>query len=252
MNQFIKNLNRLEFAVTFACTGKCKHCSEGDHIHCTDHIDGDVAVDLIGKVCQAFQIDSLMTFGGEPLLFAEDVCKIHAQAKRMGIPKRQIITNGYFSKEDSVIQQTAEKLVKSGANAILISVDAFHQETIPMEPVKIFAKALRSTGVSLHMQPAWLVSKEDPNPYNEKTKAILKEFAQLGIEESSGNVIFPSGNAIKYLGEYFKEGEIPENPYEEDPRDIRAICISPNGDVLGGNVYRADIMRLIEEYKPAR
>ena len=121
-----------------------------------------------------------------------------------------------------------------------------------MEPVKIFAEAVRPTGIPLHTQSAWLVSKEDPNPYNEKTKAILKEFAQLGIEEGSGNVIFPSGNAIKYLGEYFKEGEIPENPYEEDPRDVRAICISPNGGVLGGNVYRTDIMKLIEGYQPAR
>lgn len=29
MNEYIKNLNRIEFVVTRACTGKCKHCSEG-------------------------------------------------------------------------------------------------------------------------------------------------------------------------------------------------------------------------------
>ena len=39
-----------------------------------------------------------MTFGGEPLLYPETVCKIHSAAKEMNIPKRELITNGYFSK----------------------------------------------------------------------------------------------------------------------------------------------------------
>ncbi len=39
MNEYVKNLNRIEFVVTMACTGRCKHCSEGEHISCTGHID---------------------------------------------------------------------------------------------------------------------------------------------------------------------------------------------------------------------
>ena len=31
MNKYLKNLNRIEFVVTMACTGKCKHCSQGEH-----------------------------------------------------------------------------------------------------------------------------------------------------------------------------------------------------------------------------
>lgn len=31
MNKYIKNLNRIEFVVTMACTGRCIHCSEGEH-----------------------------------------------------------------------------------------------------------------------------------------------------------------------------------------------------------------------------
>ncbi len=250
MNEFIKNLNRIEFSVTLACSGKCKHCSQGDHIHCADHIDGDVAADVLKKICTAFKIESLMTFGGEPLLYANDVCKIHREAKRMGIPKRQMITNGYFNKDEAKIKEIAMKIAECGVNDILLSVDAFHQETIPLEPVKLFAEAIKSTELYIRTHPAWLVSKEDPNPYNVKTRELLKEFEQLGMKESSGNVIFPSGNAVKYLGEYFTGDELPDNPYEEDPEDVRAICISANGDVLSGNVYCTDIMKLIDEYQP--
>ena len=251
MNEYLKNLNRLEFAVTFSCSGKCRHCSQGSHPDCPEHIDGDAAAGAVHKICQAFQINSLMTFGGEPLLYSEAVCKIHKGAKRSGIPKRQIITNGYFSRDPSIIRKTASRLAESGVNELLLSVDAFHQETIPLEPVKIFAEAVREAGIFLRTHPAWLVSREDGNPYNEKTREILKEFAQSGIRESSGNIIFPSGNAARYLSEYFREGELPPNPYEEDPRDVRAICISPSGDVLGGNIYRTDIMELIDAYRPA-
>jgi len=28
-NQYLKNPNKIEFVVTYACTGHCKHCSEG-------------------------------------------------------------------------------------------------------------------------------------------------------------------------------------------------------------------------------
>ena len=97
MNEYVKNLNRIEFVVTMACTGNCKHCSEGDHTNCAGSIDADVAVKAIRQVCERYQIESLMTFGGEPLLCPEIVCAIHSTAKEMGIPKRSLITNGYFS-----------------------------------------------------------------------------------------------------------------------------------------------------------
>ena len=62
-------------------------------------------------------------------------------------------------------------------------------------------------------------------------------------------MIFPEGNALKYLAEYFTE-ERPENPYVEDPRDVRCVSFSPNGDVLGSNVYKHDIMEIIRDYEP--
>ena len=36
-------------------------------------------------------------------------------------------------------------------------------------------------------------------------------------------MIFPSGNALKYLREYFDEDAAPVSPYEEDPEDIRLV-----------------------------
>ncbi len=213
----------------------------------SEHIDGDVAAGVVRSLCGKYDMESLMTFGGEPLLYADQVFKIHTAAKEMNIPKRQIITNGYFSKEEKRIRETAVKLVESGVNDICLSVDAFHQESIPLEPVKIFAEEVRTADIRFRVHPAWLVDADNVNPYNQRTKEILAEFEQMGIAASKGNNIFPSGNALKYLSEYFDMSREYVNPYDQDPEDVRAICVNANGDidVLAGNVYREDILDMI-------
>lgn len=250
MNEYVKNLNRIEFVITMACTGKCKHCSEGEHENCTEHIDASVAAKAVREICENFQIRSLMTFGGEALLYPETVCAIHKEATRMGIPQRDLITNGYFSNDFNRIREVVWMLKDSGVVNILLSVDAFHQETIPLEPVKCFAECVKEAKINLRLSPAWLVSEDDDNRYNRKTREIIEEFAGLQIPVGSGNVIFPSGNALKYLKEYFDKNGAPRNPYEDDPNDIRAIGFSPNGDVLDGNVYEKGILDIIRDYQP--
>ena len=146
------------------------------------------------------------------------------------------------------IRSVAGRLAECGVNDLLLSVDAFHQETIPLGAVKGFARAAKEQGIPIRLQPAWLVSQEHKNPYNEKTRAILESFADLDIPVGDGNVIFPEGNALKYLAEYFADGA-PENPYEEDPRDVRCISFSPDGGVLDGNAKEKDILEIIESYR---
>ena len=132
---------------------------------------------------------------------------------------------------------------------MLLSVDAFHQETIPLNVVRQFAAEAEKCGIPIRLQPAWLVSASDNNPYNRKTREILDSFADMEIPVGEGNVIFPEGNALKYLAEYFTD-ELPENPYAEDPFDARCVSFEPNGNVLGGNVYERDIMEIIRDYLP--
>ena len=249
MNTYLKNLSRIEFVVTMACTGKCKHCSQGEH-RSNDSIDINLASEAVRKIASEYNITSVMTFGGEPLLEYETVCEIHKTAKELNIAHRQLITNGYFSKDFDKIKSVAMMLAESGVNDILLSVDAFHQETIPLEYVKYFAETVMATGTSIRVQPAWLVSEEGDNPYNNKTKEILAEFNNMGIVSNEGNVIFPMGNALKYLGEYLKPMAEDKNPYWEDPADVRAICFSANGDILGSNIYKDDIVNILHNYKP--
>ena len=248
-NKYTKNLNKIEFVVTYACTGRCKHCSEGDHESCGEHIETQTAAEAVRAVAAEYDIKTVMAFGGEPLLYTDAVYAIMTAAKESGVQKRQVITNGYFSKNAEKIREVALRLAECGVNDLLLSVDAFHQETIPLEIVKKFAAEAKNCGIPMRLSPAWLVSVEDNNPYNRKTREILASFCDLSIPTGEGNVIFPEGNAKKYLAEYFAEAA-PENPYEEDPCDVRTLSFSPNGDVLDGNVYRESILEIIKNYAP--
>ena len=250
MNPYLKNLHKIEFVVTDACTGRCKHCSAGDHVSSGERIDPKVAADAVQRIAAAYDVKTVMAFGGEPLLYTDAVFEIMAAATAARVAKRQVITNGYFTKGSAQMRAVAKELAACGTNELLLSVDAFHQETIPLNAVRAFAAEAKSFGIPVFLQPAWLVSATDRNPYNQKTREILDSFADLGLRENAGNIVFPEGNALKFLSAYFKNGA-PENPYVEDPFDVRCVSFSANGDVLDGNVYRRDIMDILENYRPA-
>ena len=201
------------------------------------------------KISAEYDIKTVMTFGGEPLLYTDAVCAIMCVARDMNVPRRQVITNGYFSKSADSIRETIRKLAECGVNDLLLSVDAFHQETILLDTVKFFAAEAQKCGIPIRLQPSWLVSFADDNSYNIKTREILSSFAEMEIPVGEGNVIFPEGNALKYLADYFTD-ILPKNPYVENPRDVKCVSFSSNGDVLNGNVYKRDIMEIINNYTP--
>lgn len=248
-SRYFENLEKIEFVVTYACTGRCKHCSEGDHVACGEFIDPKIAADAVRKVVSEYGIKTVMAFGGEPLLYPDAVFEIMSAASGLGVPKRQVITNGFFEKSPARIAEVAKMLKNCGVNDLLLSVDAFHQETVPLDTVKNFAREIKKAGIPVRLQPAWLKSKDHDNPYNRKTREILDSFCDMGIYENEGNIVFPEGNAKKYLAEYFTDG-IPENPYAQDPENITCLSVSPNGDLLDSNICSQDVMDIIRDYIP--
>jgi MoaA/NifB/PqqE/SkfB family radical SAM enzyme len=204
-----------------------------------------------------------MTFGGEPLLYPEVVCAIHQEAARLDIPFRQVITNGYWSKDIQKTQAIAQALAQAGITGIAFSVDAFHQEHVPLEHVKLTATALLDAGIrDIAWNPCWLVSENDDNKYNLKTRAILEELSDLPIRVGSGNVVEPEGKALAELGIYFQKTfewsttSCQDMPYTNKLDDIRSICVEPNGDISAcpafmlGNATQQSVLEILEGYNP--
>lgn len=258
-------INRIEFIVTYQCTGKCIHCSIGDRLNYADgsgftHIEAGPAADAVKKLSERFNITSVMAFGGEPLLYPEAVYAVYDAARSSNIENRQLITNGYFTKNSEYRKQVADSLIESGLNYLLLSVDAFHQADIPLDPVYDFAGCAAEIP-NLRLHPAWVIDENHENPYNAETKKILKKFKDLGIQISSGNNIFMAGNAVKYLSEYYPTPDMDLSslcgsaPYTDKLTEITSLSLVPNGDVMVcdfviGNIYRESIDDIISHYDP--
>ena len=205
MNPYL-NINRLEFILTERCTGRCRHCSVGDRVAHPKgtHVPQEAAVQAVRELAELYAVQSVMTFGGEPLLYPEVTCAIHRTAMQCGIPKRQLITNGFFSREEKRIRAVAQELADAGVNDLLISVDGFHQETIPLEPVRMFAEAAKAAGIEkVRLSPAWVVNESFDCPENTRTREVLSKLADMGVPVGEGNDVFLAGNAIEHLRHYY-------------------------------------------------
>ena len=258
------NLKRLEFLITYRCTSNCIHCyNTGTEKSYPAHIDKNMAVDAIEEIGTKYILDSIMTFGGEPLLYPEIVSAIHEKAATFDIDKRQVITNGYWTKDKSRARKIAKLLASSGVNHVAISVDAFHQECIPLDMVRYSAEALLESGITnIKWNPCWLVSSDAENRHNSKTRIILKELEDLSIPISQGNVVEPDGRAMSNLSEYFeRKRSFPgiscqDMPYLNRLDDIQSICIEPNGDIpickafTIGNAKGSNTVGILESYDP--
>lgn len=263
-NPFV-DLRRIEITVTHRCTGRCLHCQVGAFINAPgpSHVPGVLAAQAIRTAARHYPLTSIMTFGGEPLLYAEDTAAVHAAATACGIATRQLITNGYFTRDIGRAKQVARMLKDTGTNDVLLSVDCFHQERIPLERVRAFAEALLGAGLAqVRLQPAWVVDAAHDNIYNARTYALLDQLADLHLG-LAGNDIFMAGNAAKNLAGYYPPprldpaGRCGGMPYADPLDHVRSISIEPDGAVavcgfVLGNLHAADIATMLAAYDPTR
>ncbi len=262
MSNYI-SLNRLEFVVTYLCNSRCEHCyTIPKRTLFPNHIDKGLAIEILRKVGERYDLESVMTFGGEPTLFPEIVCAVHREAREIGIPERELITNGYWSKNPRKIREMAKKFAESGINEIYISVDVFHQKHIPLEIVRITAEACVEQGIEIYWDPCWVVSEKDENPYNEITRSILKELEDLPVKMWTGNTLEPDRSTLLDLDtiqmprEKYPEGRCGDMLYTDPLDSIKSICVEPDGriavctDFYIGNAGQRDIIELLEEYDP--
>ncbi len=261
MNPYLQ-IDRLEFILTNHCSGRCRHCSAGgSHTGTVHHVPLEGSVRAVRDLAEIFPMQSVMTFGGEPLLYPEVTCQIHRAAADAGIPKRQLITNGFFSRDEGRIREVAAMLAEAGVNDVLLSVDAFHQKTIPLAPVRAFALALKETDVRTRFQPAWVVNEAFSCPENTRTREVLASLADTGVPVHSGNDIFLSGNAASNLAQYYPPACLDMNdrcgsmPYTEPLTHQTSLSIEPDGSVtvcgfVIGNVNRESMAEVVRRYDP--
>jgi hypothetical protein len=257
-------VERIEFAVTYRCNSRCRHChvDSGRRTAQPASLDPSAATGLVRTITRDHEVRSVMTFGGEPLLHPGTVCSIHRAATEGGVPVRQVITNA-GPRAPQQFRTVARDLADSGVNDVCVSVDAFHQEHIPVEVVASNVQALLDAGISgVRWNPAWVVSKEHDNRWNQRTRQVLAVLSHLPVGESDPLTVEPEGAALENLAEFMPPrrtdppGECGDLPFTQRLDNLRDICVEPNGDIVVchgfviGSAADPQVARAIRDYDP--
>jgi sulfatase maturation enzyme AslB (radical SAM superfamily) len=200
-----------------------------------------------------------MTFGGEPLLYPEFVCQLHKTAKANNIERRQIITNGLWTKNKKRIDEIVLMIKEVEVTSLLVSIDAFHEKYLDYDIVEYSLNKIKDAEIkNVALHPVWVKNENVNNEYNNKTKELLKRLEYLKFPISSGNILFPAGRAIENFSSFFQrqnsrfEGTCADIPYTDPPNNISGISFNPNGDVVTcnkiGNINEQNIIDILVNY----
>ena len=155
----------------------------------------------------------------------------------------------------------ADRLADSGVNSVYISVDAFHQEFVPLEIVERNTRLLLASGIpELRWNPCWVTSRQADNPWNQRTRQVLAALAHLPIPQDEGNVLMPLGRACQQLGGYLPPrqplpaGVCGDLPYTDRPDAVTSLSVEPDGDITAcsvlANMARPDLLEALQAYDP--
>jgi len=79
---------RIEFVITNACSGKCRHCSNGGSRTESGSIDADAAVSAVNRLADRYQIESLIHSGASRyytlILYARSMLQPVTSGSRKG------------------------------------------------------------------------------------------------------------------------------------------------------------------------
>lgn len=268
MSQYLI-LDRLEFSITYRCVSHCKHCQIGpdERARARGGLPPELAERAVRELCAAYPIRSMMTFGGEPLLYPETVCAAHAAARDCGIPARQVITSLGTPRKEEDSRRVARMLAESGVNGVWISIDAFHQEYIPIEVVRQNVRALLDAGIqNLNWNISWVVSPNHDNPWNARTRQVQAALSDLPVryEDDDPIRVTPMGYAVENLGAYLPArqpcpgGRCGDIPYTTPLDQITCVSVEPDASLsvcFGlniGSMRERSAAEICQEYNPYR
>ena len=124
--------------MNYVCTAKCRHCMFLSSPSCPKHYITPDMADHLASVLERAGTSSVHIGGGEPFMNFSALCALIEALNRHRIGIDYIETNAFWAKEEPVIRERLSKLQALGVTSIMVSVDPFHIEFVPLErPIRL-------------------------------------------------------------------------------------------------------------------
>jgi hypothetical protein len=138
-----------DILITDTCPVECRFCL----YDCTASGGREMPIDLFERICRGYAetgIGHLRILGGEPFAVLPHLVACHAIARRYFAPDRiSVVTSGYWGGSEQSIRKSLGPFLDIDPFRLVLSVDAFHLEKIPISSYENILKFCRGTSFSI-------------------------------------------------------------------------------------------------------
>jgi len=246
--------------LTYRCTNQCRHCCYGAAPNRNTLMKIEEVRNYLKELSKIQLPEWVCIFGGETLLYPELLFNVISEVKKFEVPRVSVITNGFWGKDEQLARKYVKNLKNAGLNLLILSVDAFHQEFIPLEIVKTVLRVAEDVKMeNIEVDAKVLDNFEEQNVYNERTKALLKEIQEEFNVKIDVKSVHLYGRAAYDLARHLPSKGIPEDKcsslhYYGTLKEPTGIEIEPNGwvwictGIAIGNAKTDALSRILQEY----
>jgi len=173
-------IRSLGLLLTYKCNAKCQHCAYACGPKFKGKMEVKDAENYIEQVKDDLEVVCIS--GGEPSIYYDTLVKVVESATRVGISSIWVFTNGFWAQTDDVVREKLVPLKKKGVTKMIFSVDAYHQEFVPLEFVERAIQITMELGIDTEVDARFLGLPSAKNSQNLTTKRLLQQLHPLKVE----------------------------------------------------------------------
>lgn len=122
----------------YNCTAECEHCMFASSPSCAKEYITKEKAEEIARILKEAGTYSVHIGGGEPFINFMALCMLIKALNEFGIGIDYIETNAFWCRDEKAAREKLKMLKALGVSTIMVSVDPFHIEFVPLElPLKL-------------------------------------------------------------------------------------------------------------------
>ena len=130
----------------YTCTAACKHCMFASSPQRPKEFISAETSENIARLLKKAKTASVHIGGGEPFMNFKALCTLIECLSRNGIGIDYIETNAFWCSDEDFTKKRLTALKELGVNTVMVSVDPFHIEFVPLDrPVRL-CRLMREMG----------------------------------------------------------------------------------------------------------
>lgn len=122
----------------YNCTAECEHCMFASSPSCAKEYITEEKAYEIARLLGKAGTSSVHIGGGEPFINFDALCTLVTALNDNGVGVDYIETNAFWCRDEERAREKLKKLKSLGVTTVMVSVDPFHIEYVPLElPLKL-------------------------------------------------------------------------------------------------------------------